>query len=122
MARAIDILFFLFSVATVNRGVDAYPSAPVLAAESQMTPDVKLPRAGIFEAYRMMMQEVGNDQQTNGVSAVASFRLLAAAVTFGAAFVAVAITMNRSVNIYDEGIILTGAMRVAQGALPHPDF
>jgi len=85
MARAIDILFFLFSVATGNRGVDAYPSAPVLAAESQMTPDVKLPRAGIFEAYRMMMQEVGNDQQTNGVSAVASFRLLAAAVTFGCA-------------------------------------
>ena len=70
----------------------------------------------------MMMQEVGNDLQTNGVSPVPSFRLLAAAVTFGTAFVAVAITINRSVNIYDEGIILTGAMRVSQGALPHPDF
>jgi hypothetical protein len=48
--------------------------------------------------------------------------LCTAAFVFCAAFVAGAIAMQRDVSIYDEGIILTGARRVAQGALPHRDF
>jgi len=33
-----------------------------------------------------------------------------------------AVEINHDVGIYDEGIMLTGAMRVVQGALPHRDF
>jgi hypothetical protein len=32
------------------------------------------------------------------------------------------LTMDREINVYDEGIILTGAMRVAAGEIPHRDF
>ena len=32
------------------------------------------------------------------------------------------LTMDRTVNIYDEGIILTAAMRVAAGDIIHRDF
>ncbi len=30
--------------------------------------------------------------------------------------------MNRAVNVYDEGIILVGAMRIMHGQVPHADF
>lgn len=38
------------------------------------------------------------------------------------AFVAIGVSMSRTVGVYDEGIILTGAARVAAGDLIHRDF
>jgi hypothetical protein len=37
-------------------------------------------------------------------------------------FLAVMLSADRSLNLYDEGVILTGAMRVGEGAIPHRDF
>ncbi|HEY1941560.1 MAG TPA: hypothetical protein VGH40_05495 [Roseiarcus sp.] len=44
------------------------------------------------------------------------------AILFVSALVLFAFTMPRSVSVYDEGLILTGASRVLDGALPHRDF
>src|SRR5258708_12841576 len=33
-----------------------------------------------------------------------------------------ALGMDRNLAVYDEGLILTGAMRVAAGDIPHRDF
>jgi hypothetical protein len=41
---------------------------------------------------------------------------------FVSAFLFIFATMNRFGSIYDEGLILTGAMRVANGEIPHRDF
>lgn len=41
---------------------------------------------------------------------------------FLSALVFVFVTMNRVAWIYDEGLILTGAMRVGNGEIPHRDF
>ena len=41
---------------------------------------------------------------------------------FLSAFLFIFATMNRFGSIYDEGLILTGAMRVANGEIPHRDF
>jgi|GEM_PF-760195 hypothetical protein len=49
-------------------------------------------------------------------------RLSTLAFVFCTAFVLGGIEITHEVGVYDEGIILTGAMRVAQGALPHRDF
>ena len=49
-------------------------------------------------------------------------RLCALAFVFCATFILGAVEINHDVGIYDEGIMLTGAMRVVQGALPHRDF
>src|ERR1700736_6684816 len=35
---------------------------------------------------------------------------------------AVMLSTDRSLNPYDEGVILAGAMRVSEGAIPHRDF
>src|SRR5271167_4937853 len=43
-------------------------------------------------------------------------------LVFLVSFVLIAILTNRKIIIYDEGLILTGAMRVAAGAVPHRDF
>ena len=51
-----------------------------------------------------------------------SSRFYALAFVFCTAFILGAVEINHDVGIYDEGIMLTGAMRVAQGALPHRDF
>lgn len=32
------------------------------------------------------------------------------------------LSMDRNINLYDEGLVLTGAMRVAAGDIPHRDF
>ena len=37
-------------------------------------------------------------------------------------FVFIFAAINRFASIYDEGLILTGAMRVARGDIPHRDF
>ena len=39
-----------------------------------------------------------------------------------ASFLFLAVTMNRTIGIFDEGLILEGADRVANGAIPHRDF
>jgi hypothetical protein len=41
---------------------------------------------------------------------------------FVLAFLFIFTSMNRSASIYDEGLILTGAMRVEHGEIPHRDF
>src|SRR6266403_794831 len=37
-------------------------------------------------------------------------------------FLVVMLSTDRSLNPYDEGVILVGAMRVGEGAIPHRDF
>jgi hypothetical protein len=39
-----------------------------------------------------------------------------------ASFIFFAVSMDRNVNVYDEGLILTGAMHVLAGDIPHRDF
>lgn len=43
-------------------------------------------------------------------------------LVFVYAIVVLALGMNSYVNLYDEGLIVTGASRVAAGAIPHRDF
>jgi Dolichyl-phosphate-mannose-protein mannosyltransferase len=43
-------------------------------------------------------------------------------LVFAVAFVVLAISMNREISLYDEGVILTGSTRVMEGAVPHRDF
>ena len=57
-----------------------------------------------------------------GIKETKRSRLYALAFVFCTAFILGAVEINHDVGIYDEGIMLTGAMRVAQGALPHRDF
>ena len=38
------------------------------------------------------------------------------------AFVVLLLAMQRDLNVYDEGLVLVGAMRVADGEIPHRDF
>lgn len=49
-------------------------------------------------------------------------RTVGLGLLFAFAFLFLLASMNRTVNIYDEGIMLVGAMRVAAGQLPHRDF
>ena len=54
-----------------------------------------------------------------------SYRVLAAIgiiLIFIISFLLIAILTDRHVDLYDEGLILVGAMRVAEGAIPHRDF
>jgi 4-amino-4-deoxy-L-arabinose transferase-like glycosyltransferase len=48
--------------------------------------------------------------------------LVHALVVFAVAAVLLALGMDRDLGLYDEGVILTGAMRVAAGDIPHADF
>jgi Dolichyl-phosphate-mannose-protein mannosyltransferase len=43
-------------------------------------------------------------------------------LVFLAAALLLALGMDRELGVYDEGVILTGAMRVAAGDIPHADF
>jgi hypothetical protein len=47
---------------------------------------------------------------------------LSAVLIFLACFVSFFLLMDLALNVYDEGLILTGAMRVAAGDIPHRDF
>src|ERR1700722_13648015 len=52
-------------------------------------------------------------------------RLLSASgiiVSFLISLLSIAILTDRHIISYDEGLILTGAMRVASGTVPHRDF
>jgi hypothetical protein len=44
------------------------------------------------------------------------------ALVFGATYLLLLFGMSRLSNVYDEGLALTGAMRVAAGQIPHRDF
>jgi hypothetical protein len=44
------------------------------------------------------------------------------ALVFVVSFLVVALVMSLEIGAFDEGIILTGAMRVAAGEVPHRDF
>jgi hypothetical protein len=48
--------------------------------------------------------------------------LIELAVVFLVAYLLLFAGMNRRPGMYDEGIVLTGAMRVAAGQIPHRDF
>lgn len=50
------------------------------------------------------------------------WRLLSTIAVAVLAFIVIGLTMGRAVGVYDEGIILTGAARVAAGDLIHRDF
>ena len=45
-----------------------------------------------------------------------------AALIFTGSFALLAASMSREINVYDEGLILVGATRVAQGEVLHRDF
>jgi hypothetical protein len=45
-----------------------------------------------------------------------------ASIIFAGSFVFLAVAMDRTIGIYDESLILVGATRVADGAIPHRDF
>ena len=69
---------------------------------------------------------VGNLQLNTEISTRAAdkhrpIRLISLAV-FAVAFLLLFLGMDRSCNLYDEGLILTGAMRVAAGNIPYRDF
>jgi len=49
-------------------------------------------------------------------------RLLHLGAVFGIAFVFLLATMNRAIGLYDEGVILFGAVRVMSGDVPYRDF
>jgi len=56
------------------------------------------------------------------MKAISRFHLITAALAFVAIFTVIFATMSRNINLYDEGIILTGALRVSAGDYPHRDF
>ena len=45
-----------------------------------------------------------------------------AALIFGCSLLFLVISMGRGVQVYDEALVLVGATRVADGAIPHRDF
>src|SRR5262249_48880510 len=47
---------------------------------------------------------------------------VAGVIVFCLAFAILVLGMDRDVNLYDEGLIATGASRIAAGAIPHRDF
>src|SRR5271157_222883 len=47
---------------------------------------------------------------------------ISVSIVFAISFLFLFLTMNRNINIYDEGIMLTAAMRVGAGDIPHRDF
>jgi len=50
------------------------------------------------------------------------YKLSIVALIFSFSIIFLAITMNHTVNLYDESLILVGATRVADGAIIHRDF
>jgi hypothetical protein len=45
-----------------------------------------------------------------------------AVIVFGLSFLLLFVGMYRRAGVYDEGLALTAAMRVAAGQIPHRDF
>ena len=55
-----------------------------------------------------------------GFASAADWRI--AALIFGCSLLFLVISMGRAVQVYDEALVLVGATRVAEGAIPHRDF
>jgi hypothetical protein len=53
---------------------------------------------------------------------VPSPSVAAIALLFAISALCLSLCMKRNINVYDEGLILTGAVRVLDGAVPHRDF
>ena len=64
---------------------------------------------------------IGMDNRLASASAFAHLAIKAA-IVFAVSFIALALSTTPKLIPYDEGLILTGAMRVAAGAVPHRDF
>jgi hypothetical protein len=62
---------------------------------------------------------VREDSMTVGPDRRPSFAWIA---VFSATFVFLLLSMDRQINLFDEGIVLTGAMRLDAGELVHRDF
>jgi hypothetical protein len=60
--------------------------------------------------------------QSAGGRSVGSGVIRAVPSVFAVSVAFLLLTMNRYINVYDEGLILEGASRVAAGAVPHRDF
>jgi hypothetical protein len=60
-----------------------------------------------------------SDRQRSVRGACQLFEII---IVFLISFLLIAILTDRHIEVYDEGLILTGAMRVAAGAVPHRDF
>jgi hypothetical protein len=56
------------------------------------------------------------------IKANSLWRPLSAPMIFTAAFLVIFSSMNRALNLYDEGVIVTGATRVLAGEVLHRDF
>jgi hypothetical protein len=63
-----------------------------------------------------------NPTDALGMRAAPTHRAFEALFVIVASFLVFTLTAPRDVNVYDEGLILTGAMRVVAGAVPHRDF
>jgi len=48
--------------------------------------------------------------------------IIAIVSVFVVSFLVLFLSMDRTINIYDEGIMLTGAIRITAGDIPHRDF
>lgn len=59
---------------------------------------------------------------TDGLGKSAGTTFAKSALFFFAAAIVLFLSMSLAPNVYDEGLILTGAMRVAAGQIPHRDF
>jgi len=58
----------------------------------------------------------------NSVTKPERVAFLPTVAIFVTSFVVLFLSMSRAPNIYDEGLIITGALRVAAGQVPHRDF
>jgi hypothetical protein len=63
-----------------------------------------------------------NTTEAVGMRTTPAHRAIEAVFVIVASFLVFALTAPREVGVYDEGLILTGAMSVAAGAVPHRDF
>jgi hypothetical protein len=63
-----------------------------------------------------------SDYAVNWQAKTPSATLAGLALIFGASYLILFLGMPRLPNVYDEGLALTGAMRVAAGQIPHRDF
>lgn len=62
------------------------------------------------------------DLRTDPANLQSHGNALTAAVLFLISFIFLFLGMTRTPNIYDEGLVLTGALRILAGQIPHRDF
>jgi hypothetical protein len=77
-------------------------------------------REGILREKRASFQDTG--RFVDKPSKTLGGTLTRSALVFLASYLILFVGMSLRPNIFDEGIVLTGAMRVAAGQIPHQDF